>query len=130
MLEMRRSTAIGCFSYPLVAHAHFVAAGIHHRFDGDDHTFLKARTAPGFPVVRQVRFVVHLGADAMPNEFAHYRKTVLLDQALHRVADIISTEARAKYNDAQTRPAPTGPEMLMTLPGRTAGLNSRRPWWL
>jgi beta-glucosidase len=28
---------------------------------------------------------------------------------MHRVADIISTEARAKYNDAQTRPAPSGP---------------------
>src|SRR5580765_6106592 len=34
---------------------------------------------------------------------------------MHRVADIISTEARAKYNDAQTRPAPSGPEALMTL---------------
>jgi beta-glucosidase len=44
-----------------------------------------------------------------------------------RVADIISTEARAKYNDAQTRPAPSGPEALMTLPGRTAGLTYWSP---
>src|SRR6187399_1971896 len=43
-------------------------------------------------------------------------------ELMHRVADIISTEARAKYNDAQTRPPPTGPEALATLPGRTAGL--------
>ena len=46
---------------------------------------------------------------------------------MYRVADIISTEARAKYNDAQTRPAPSGPEALMTLPGRTAGLTYWSP---
>ena len=46
---------------------------------------------------------------------------------MHRVADVISTEARAKYNDALTRPAPSGPETLMTLPGRTAGLTYWSP---
>jgi beta-glucosidase len=46
---------------------------------------------------------------------------------MQRVADAISTEARAKYHDAQTRPAPTGPETLMTLPGRTAGLTYWSP---
>jgi beta-glucosidase len=48
-------------------------------------------------------------------------------ELVHRVADVISTEARAKYNDALTRPAPTGPETLMTLPGRTAGLTYWSP---
>jgi beta-glucosidase len=46
---------------------------------------------------------------------------------MYRVADIISTEARAKYNDALTRPAPSGAEALMTLPGRTAGLTYWSP---
>ena len=46
---------------------------------------------------------------------------------MHRVADVISTEARAKYNDALTRPAPSGPEATMTLPGRTAGLTYWSP---
>jgi beta-glucosidase len=46
---------------------------------------------------------------------------------MYRVADIISTEARAKYNDALTRPAPSGPEALMVLPGRTAGLTYWSP---
>jgi beta-glucosidase len=46
---------------------------------------------------------------------------------LHRVADVISTEARAKYNDALTRPAPSGPDALATLPGRTAGLTYWSP---
>src|SRR5512143_2045108 len=48
-------------------------------------------------------------------------------ELMHRVADVISTEARAKYNDALTRPAPSGPEALMTLPGRTAGLTYWSP---
>ena len=48
-------------------------------------------------------------------------------ELMHRVADVISTEARAKYNDAQTRPLPTGPEMQATLPGRTAGLTYWSP---
>jgi beta-glucosidase len=46
---------------------------------------------------------------------------------MHRVADIISTEARAKYNDALTRPLPSGPEAQWTLPGRTAGLTYWSP---
>ena len=45
---------------------------------------------------------------------------------MRRVADTISTEARAKYNDALTRPAASGPEVL-TLPGRTAGLTYWSP---
>ncbi len=46
---------------------------------------------------------------------------------MYRVADVISTEARAKYNDALTRPAPSGPEATATLPGRTAGLTYWSP---
>jgi beta-glucosidase len=46
---------------------------------------------------------------------------------MKQVADAISTEARAKYHDAQTRPAPTGPDTLATLPGRTAGLTYWSP---
>jgi len=46
---------------------------------------------------------------------------------MYRVADVISTEARAKYNDALTRPAPSGPDSLATLPGRTAGLTYWSP---
>jgi beta-glucosidase len=48
-------------------------------------------------------------------------------ELMSRVADAISTEARAKYHDAQTRPAPSGPDALATLPGRTAGLTYWSP---
>jgi beta-glucosidase len=46
---------------------------------------------------------------------------------MYQVADIISTEARAKYNDALTHPAPSGPDALAILPGRTAGLTYWSP---
>ena len=46
---------------------------------------------------------------------------------MYRVADIISTEARAKYNDALIHPAPSGPDALAILPGRTAGLTYWSP---
>jgi beta-glucosidase len=46
---------------------------------------------------------------------------------MYRVADIISTEARAKYHDALTRPAPSVPNPTATLPGRTAGLTYWSP---
>ena len=45
-------------------------------------------------------------------------------ELLHKIADVISTEARAKYNEAHRHPLPveTG-----TLPGRTAGLTYWSP---
>jgi len=43
---------------------------------------------------------------------------------MYRVADIISTEARAKYNDALVHPGET---TTATLPGRTAGLTYWSP---
>ncbi len=48
-------------------------------------------------------------------------------ELMHRVADVISTEARAKYNDSLRRPAPSGPGALAVLPGRTAGLTYWAP---
>jgi beta-glucosidase len=48
-------------------------------------------------------------------------------ELLYRVADVISTEARAKYHDAQTRPPPVLPNPTQTMPGRTAGLTYWSP---
>ena len=48
---------------------------------------------------------------------------------LHRIADVISTEARAKYNEALRNPAPplTGQAATLTMPSRTAGLTYWSP---
>src|SRR5882724_4321239 len=99
VLEMRRGAAISCFRYLLVPHTNFRAAGIHHRFDGDDHTFLQPRVAYLVTVVRQIGLVVHPRANSVPDELAYHRKTVLLDPALHRVADIAEPVARPHLVD-------------------------------
>src|SRR6266481_2583285 len=99
VLEVRRGAAIRRFRHPLVPHANFRAAGIHHRFDGDDHALLQPRAASSITVVRQVRLVVHPRADAVPDELPHHRKTVLLHPTLHRVADIAEPVARPHLVD-------------------------------
>jgi beta-glucosidase len=48
-------------------------------------------------------------------------------ELMQRVADIISTEARAKYHDALTRPPVFSADPSATLPGRTAGLTYWSP---
>src|SRR5260370_19651157 len=92
---MRRRAAVRRFRHPLVPHANCRAAGVDHRLDGDDHTLLQPRAASLVTVVRQIGLVVHLRSDPVPNELAHYRETVLLHPALHRVADIAKPVARA-----------------------------------
>src|SRR6266568_8193545 len=95
VLEVRRGAAIRRFRHPLIPHAHFRAARVDHRLDGDDHALLQPRAASLFPIVRQVRLVVHPRSDPVPDKLAHHRKTVLLHPALHRVANIAQPVARA-----------------------------------
>src|SRR6267143_1418075 len=85
VLEMRRRAAIRRFRHPFIAHAHFRASRIYHRLDGYYHAFLQPRAAPYITVIRQVRLIVHLGADAVPHKLPHHRIPMLLDPALHRV---------------------------------------------
>src|SRR6266851_3722316 len=95
VLEVRRGAAVRCFRHPLVSHANFRTAGVHHRLDGDDHALLQPRAASLVTVVRQVGLVVHLRSDLLSHELAHHRETVLLDPALDGVADIAEPVARA-----------------------------------
>src|SRR6266852_4079287 len=97
VLEMRRRTSIGRFRHPLAAHLHFRPAGVHHRFDGDDHAFLQTRPASRLPVIRKVRFIVHPSADAVSHKLPHHRIAVLLDPTLHRVTDIAEAVAWAHH---------------------------------
>src|SRR5689334_9345821 len=46
VLEVRRRAAIGRFRHPLVTHAHFRAARIHHRLDRYDHPILQPPAVP------------------------------------------------------------------------------------
>ena len=96
---MRRGTAIGGFRHPLSAHLHFGPPGIHHRFDGNDHAFLQTRPATRLSIVREVRLIVHLCANAVTHKLPHNGKTVLLDPTLHRVPDITQPVARPHLVD-------------------------------
>src|SRR6202790_166411 len=99
VLEVSGRAAIGRLRHPLVAHPYFRAAGIDHRLHSDDHAFLQPSAASCFAVIRQIRLVVHLGTDAMPDELAHHRKTVRFHQALYCVANIAEPVARAHLID-------------------------------
>src|SRR5437016_3025661 len=99
VLEVRRGAAVRRFRHPLVPHPHFRASCIDHRLDGDDHALLQPCAASLVTVVRQIGLVVHLRSDPVPDELAHYRETVLLHPALHRVADIPEPVARAHLVD-------------------------------
>src|SRR5689334_9949705 len=115
VLEMRRRASVGGFGDPLVAHAHIGTSGIDHRLDRDDHTFLQSRAAPRFAVIREVRFIVHFGADAVPDEFADDRKTILFDQTLDRVADIAEAIARPHLLDGAVERIAGNVEELLQL---------------
>src|SRR5215468_6697397 len=88
VLEMRGRASIRRFRCPLIAHPDVRTPRVHHRLDGDYHSFLQSRAAPRFAVIRQVRLVVHFRSNPMPDKFANHRKTVLLDQALYGVSNI------------------------------------------
>src|SRR5271163_1717335 len=99
VLEMRRGLAVGGFRHPLIPHAHFGRASVDHWLYRDDHAFLQPGAASRVTVIREVRLVVHFGADAVPHEFPHYRVTVLLGPALYRVADIAEPISRTHLVD-------------------------------
>src|ERR1017187_10009494 len=62
---------------------------VHHRFDGQNHSFLQPRILVlAVHVVRDLRLFMELGADAMAHILPHYRKPIRLDVALHRAADV------------------------------------------
>jgi beta-glucosidase len=110
------------------------AADLVSRLTLDEKVLQMQSTAPAIP---------HLGVPAYNwwNEALHGvargRATVFPQaiglaatwdtELMYRVADVISTEARAKYNDALNRPAPSGPDATAILPGRTAGLTYWSP---
>ena len=62
--------------------------GVHHRLDREHHALGQPRPAARLAVVRHLRLLVHLLADAVPDELAHHREPVRLDVLLHGVADV------------------------------------------
>src|SRR5215212_3265273 len=79
----------------VVGHPHLVTASCDHRLDRQHHPLLQPRASPGRPVVGDLRILVHLAPDAVPDERADDREALRLDVPLDRVRDV--TEAIARH---------------------------------
>ena len=86
---MRRELAIGSYSRPTVLQdAHIVRALRDHRLDCQGHAFDHARASAGGTVIWDLRFFVHLFADAVADERADNAKSMAFHVRLHRVTDV------------------------------------------
>src|ERR1700736_1061825 len=94
---MRRRAAIRGFGHPFIAHANFRAACVYHGLDGYYHALLQPRTASRVTVVRQIRFIVHLGADTVPHKLSHHGIAILLYPTLYRVAYVAKSVSGAHF---------------------------------
>src|SRR5881394_199418 len=103
VLPLRRKRVVLRDDGPAVGQElHLALARVDHRLDGDRHSGheLEARSGPA--VVQHLRILVEHAADAVPAVFAHDREALLLDEALHRVADV--TEPRSGPDRADAAP--------------------------
>ena len=70
------------------------AADVDHRLDRDDEALLELVAAgSGRPVVRDLRLLVHGGADAVADVLPHDREAARLRDPLHRGADVAEAVA-------------------------------------
>src|ERR1051326_970928 len=75
-------------------------AGVHHRFDGDDHAFAQPGAVPAGTEVRDLRVLVEPRPDTVSDEFADHAEAVGFHQFLHRRSDIAHSVADARRFDA------------------------------
>ena len=93
---------------------------VDHRLDREHHPFLQARIRhPGPEVIRHLRILMQLAADAMTGKIRHHRKAGILGRALHRARDIADAIADARLLDA-------GVQRLRASPASGAS-RSRKP---
>src|SRR6516162_5687214 len=105
MLEMRAVAAVGGNGRPLVAEdARFRLTRVHHRLNGEHHTFAKAGAVTACPIIWNLRFLVQTCPDAVADKLTHYAEAVVLDVFLNRGANIAYGIADAgSFNPAVQR---------------------------
>src|SRR5215208_2584476 len=77
----------------IVAHPHVMATRGRHRLDGEHHALLEQLALAGRAVVGDLRVLVHVAADPVADQRAHYREAVLLHVLLDSVADVAEAVA-------------------------------------
>src|SRR5437764_6245917 len=93
-LEVRGERAVlGVHRPAVIPHTHQRAAGVDHRLDRQHHALLELRPAARLTVVGDLRLLVHVAPDPVPNQAADDRKPVELYATLDRrrdVAEVVS----------------------------------------
>src|SRR5438094_700679 len=84
-------------------HEDLVAAGVDHGFDRQGHPRLEPRRGARRPKVRDLRVLVHLAADAMPDELPDDREAGRLDVLLDRGRDVAQVAAWPGLVDADVQ---------------------------
>lgn len=103
MFPLRREAVVLGDHRPAVFQATgFGAALVKHRFDGKHHAFAQFQAGARPAEVQNLRFFVHLSADAVAAVFAHHAVAVGLRMALDSMADI--AQARPGLDLAYTGP--------------------------
>src|SRR6188472_1521839 len=100
VLKVRRQAAVPRNRRPLVGQdPRLRPAGCHHRLDRQDHPSRQLRPPTARSVVRDLRLLVQLLADAVSHELAHHRKSVRFHPGLYRVPDVRQPPADPNLRD-------------------------------
>src|SRR2546422_6790909 len=97
VLEMRRRASVSSDRRPIIHHANFALARVHHRLNRQNQAFVEPQSAPRFAVVRQVGLVVHPCPDAVSHKLADHRESLRLDPGLHGCRNITQPVADAHF---------------------------------
>src|SRR3989344_2146314 len=102
MLGMRGEFAVfGNIAVAVRAVGDFPTALDNHRFDRDDHAWLKRDALARFAVIQNFRFFMDTPADAVTDKIANHPASLGFHICLDRVAYIASGIARASLFDAE-----------------------------
>ena len=102
MFEVRGGRGIGGDDCPAVAEGlRPVVAEIHHRFDGEGHAGLDLLAGIAAAEVRNLRLLVHRGADSVADHVADDAEAVGFDEGLHRMRNVADTVADLGLLDAE-----------------------------
>src|SRR6266404_8848919 len=94
MLEVRRRQAIRRAYCPAVVEQSDIGrADVNHRLNRERHSRLQFWSATAFAVIGDLGLLMHFAPNAVPNEFAHDRKTISAGFILNFGADIAHAPA-------------------------------------
>src|SRR5205823_9656975 len=97
---MRRSRAIQRHDRPFIGQLlRRWTAGVYHRLDRDREAGYELFASFRLAVVRYLRLLMELCADAVSHEIAHDAELGALDDALHRGSDVTDVIARSRLSD-------------------------------